>query len=82
MDTDSSGSFLLRLASFPLRHSSGLRFPSASVEFRVVYKGRPLHACPEGGIGPFLGVSPFPVDKAADCAYMCRPQTLSKTSYI
>ena len=36
--------------------------------FRVVYKGRPLHACPEGGIGPYIGVNHFPVGEAADCA--------------
>ena len=36
--------------------------------FSSDYKGRPLHACPEEGIGPNLGVSHFPVVKAAACA--------------
>ena len=40
---------------------------------RVVHKGRPLHACPEGGTGLCLGVSHFPVVKAAACAYFYGP---------
>ena len=43
------------------------------LEFRVVYKGRPLHACPTGGIGPCLGVSHFPV--VVRLQLCIRPQT-------
>ena len=42
---------------------------------------RPLHPCPEGGIGPCLGVSHFPVDEAADCAW-CRPRTLAADRFV
>ena len=34
----------------------------------IIWKGRPLHACSEGDIGPCLGVSSFPVVKGAPCA--------------
>ena len=58
---------------WPLLRHPQLALPNILLEFRVVYKGRPLHALSGGGIGPCSGVGHFPVDKAADWAYHLAP---------
>ena len=45
----------------------------ANILSLMVYKGRPLHARPERGIGLCLGVSHFPAVKAAACAHCYGP---------
>jgi len=50
------------------RYNLQMALPQILLEFRVGYKGRPLHALSRGGIGPCSGVRHFLVDKAADCA--------------
>ena len=64
---------------WPLLRHLQLALPQILLEFRVVYKGRPLHALFRGGIGPYLGVGRLLVDKAADCAYRLAPRLWLQT---
>ena len=54
-------------------HAAPSQMGIANMLFRVVYKGGPLHACPERGVGLCSGVSHSPVVKAAACAYCYGP---------